>query len=259
MMAMGVSAVHCSLLFSTDDLAGHADVDGGPPASKTGTTPTDATVEASDAPPSNDAATDSAGGDPEHVLQIETIAAAPSTGVAVTFLSPVAAGDTVICYVFSEANNVNVTSFTDSVGDTFSFVDKVTSGGFSEEIWYVSSAKGGNAVAVTAVTDTYTGRRGISCHEYRGALTLFTSRSQTFSAGQHVAAPITLPAPSSVGLLFQWWGASSGLGVATAGWTKRSQLDGDYIGDRVIRAGESISMEATCQSSCVLLGGAFMR
>ncbi|MFO0737646.1 MAG: hypothetical protein U0270_17270 [Labilithrix sp.] len=65
-------------------------------------------------------------------------------------------------------------------------------------------------------------------------------------------------APLTTGIAFVFWGSFKGVSVGSE-WTKRSSLDGDYIGDRAIRAGTSLVMGATCAGDCVMLGGVFAR
>lgn len=253
----------CTLLVSTGDLAGGEALDGAGTTGDSGDDRGAPTVGGGDAGGADaTAAVDDARAatDPRHLLDAEAVTSAGGGAVTATFASEVAAGDTLVCFSFANAADATVTSFTDSAGDDFVRLEgPIGFSAYTHELWYVSKTKGGASLGVTVVSNASGVRRGVSCHEYDGSLSVVGSRAEVYAgSGLKSAAPLELPAPRTTGIAFVFWGSFKGVSVGSE-WTKRSSLDGDYIGDRAIRAGTSLVMEATCASDCLMLGGVFAR
>lgn len=252
----------CTLLVSTGDLSGGGRSDGTPAgdgsaAAADASSPLPVDAGGADGSIPADAGSPT---DPRHVVDAESVTSAGGGAVTATFASEVAAGDTLVCFSFANAADATVTSFTDSAGDDFVRVDApIGFAAYTHELWYVSKTKGGVSLSVTVVSSASGVRRGVSCHEYEGSLAVVGSRSSVYAGdGPKAAAPLELPAPLTTGIAFVFWGSFKGVSVGSE-WTKRSSLDGDYIGDRAIRAGTSLVMGATCAGDCVMLGGVFAR
>lgn len=261
---VSAACASCSLLVSTGDLTG-----GAPPPSAEASAPTSDGGNASGIDGADGDAGgggDAAGGDgahavaPVHLLDAESATSSAGSTITATFAAPIREGNTLVCFTFSNAGDAKVTSLTDSAGDALVRVEGPLSfAGYAQELWYAASTKASERLEVTVETDKPGVRRGVSCHEYEGSLTIAATRAEVFTGGgAKSSAPIELSAPKTTGIVFAFWGGFSAVTVSP-GWTQRSTIDGDYLGDRVIRAGTPIAIEANCKADCVMLGAAFVR